>query len=115
MDHESCPLCGGSILSTGRVLHNSIRALGLFFEPGEVARWWSTLLGRKGVPIGGEFRSCLSCGLCWTDVSARELRALIGRHGNREAKRQVELYDKGPGKNKVVDISFTTGPPSLCC
>jgi Zn-finger nucleic acid-binding protein len=94
MSEDTCPKCGGSALTTGKVFTHTFVARGWvgtenFFEPYGLQSRWFRLRSSVETPLVGGFQACLKCGLVWSHVSPEELRRIIEKQGTDEAKSRL--------------------------
>jgi hypothetical protein len=95
MDVDRCPRCGASTVEVGHLTSCGFPETLLYFVPSR--RWFGWFRWNKGVSVGSDFSSCLSCGLVWSDLDPRELRTFIERHGSRKAKVALAPFAKPKG------------------
>ena len=95
MDQASCPRCGQPTVLAGHLIEGGHSTGPPRFLPEQVqmrlftGQWW-------GVEVAGKFRSCLACGLVWSELDANRLVAFVQEHGSELDRDQLAEWDGGP-------------------
>ena len=91
MEPVRCPRCGSPKAVLGEVSSGHEYYPSLF-----VPRKCRQLRLAMGVGLAGAFHACGSCGLIWSAVAPRHLRAFVEEYGDEVARQQWDEFDRGP-------------------
>ncbi len=100
---DLCPRCGSHDTVTGRFRVITSMASGGRFVPdglGLLARCFQSL---PGVAFKSTCRSCLACGLIWTDLDPAALRSHLQKHG--DAATRARWASPEPKKPPEPDLA----------
>jgi hypothetical protein len=95
MQEAACPRCHGSASVSMEIVcanADGARSRGLGF--GLRPRHCKGCLGPAA--LAAPFSACLSCGLVWSDMEPRSLRAFILARGDELARQHLDRLEQGP-------------------
>jgi hypothetical protein len=83
-----CPKCQGARVVEGKHFNWIAGGSAQYFQPKELR----LLCGSSHIRINKNgFLACADCGLLWSEVDAKELRALLSESGGKKVKARLGL------------------------
>lgn len=91
----ACPDCGSVRVVAGRCLGQADYGFGHVFRPRGL-KLLKLSLTSSDVPMSGNFRTCLDCGLLWNRLDPNKVKKTIQALGKDTTKRKLNLQDSQP-------------------